>query len=150
MENYHRTISCGMSKIRGSYHKENFCWKNCNNTRNPTGSSEIDNFTTKYQSENRKLYQIEEGETFGDDNNEPEPLSPSRSCSCFCSWAYTSFEKQRPCRIWWARIFEFGAVENLKVFKNPFTFFSFLEQLRNNVDFRNYFENCSKIRFFCK
>ena len=38
--------------------------------RKPTGSSGIDDFTAKCQSLNRNLYQIEEGEAFGDDKNE--------------------------------------------------------------------------------
>jgi hypothetical protein len=38
--------------------------------RKPTGSSGIDDFTAKCQSLNRNLYQIEEGEAFGDDNDE--------------------------------------------------------------------------------
>ena len=41
----------------------------CNNTRKPTGSSCIDDFTAKCQSLNRNLHQIEEG-AFGDDNDE--------------------------------------------------------------------------------
>jgi hypothetical protein len=53
------------------------------NKHKSTCSSGIDDFTAKYYSVNRNLYQIEEGETFGDENDEPEPFS--RSWSCFCS-----------------------------------------------------------------
>ena len=49
--------------------------KMCSNKRKSTCSSGIDDFTAKYYSVNRNLYQIEEGETFGDNDDEPEPLS---------------------------------------------------------------------------
>ena len=46
--------------------KKFFDQKMCNNMRKPTGSFGIDDFTAKCQS----LNQIEEGEAFGDENDE--------------------------------------------------------------------------------
>jgi len=52
------------------------------------------------------------------------------------------------CAIRWARLFRKRVVEtNFRCLKTLFAIFSFLEQFRNDVDFRNYFEKCSNIRF---
>jgi cobalamin biosynthesis protein CobT len=64
-------VACGELEARSApIIKKFFVQKMCNNMRKPTGSSGIDDFTAKCQSLNRNLYQIEEGEAFGDENDE--------------------------------------------------------------------------------
>jgi len=66
-------IACGELEARPeAVIKMFFVHKMCNNMRNPTGSSGSDDVTAKWQTLNRSLHQIEEGDTFGDSDFEDE------------------------------------------------------------------------------
>ena len=68
-------IACGELEARqASVFKKFFIQKMCNSMRKPTGSSGIDDFTAKCQALNRSLYALEEGDTFGDSDDEDEVM----------------------------------------------------------------------------
>ena len=77
-------VACGELEARpAAVIKKFFVAKMCNSMRKPTGSSGIDDMTAKCQSLQRSLYQIEEGDTFGDEMDEEDvsEVGPQSSVS---------------------------------------------------------------------
>ena len=75
-------IACGELEARQpSVFKKFFIQKMCNSMRKPTGTSGIDDFTAKCQALNRSLYALEEGDTFGDSDDEDQVMENTQCVS---------------------------------------------------------------------